>query len=448
MTRPSPLPRSLQLIAAATLAACGDGAVAPPEVEPPIATESVRFTGTVVTADGAALPDLEAVGASDVDTVVVAVTPDARFDLTVSRPEGERASVLIREVGAEPGAYLPTLKRFGAEDETTGLIAMLIPSSITLTAGRFAGQTVDLGLQAAIAPENIRVEGGDGTFFALGRWVLGDDIDAPIFGAGTVVDPERSLWTSAWGDARFPLPLYFEHAGTSPEGLVRAPISAEDSTAIWDAIADLEDRFGRDLFEPAVEDEVPVDTLTRVGGPFPERLFAVSLDMAPSLAGPGAINGFAGVDAACRADLPRACERFGEGEVIVGSVTLSAFAGISPEQIRWLVQHELVHALGFGHACFRPSVVAACSGPYAGVSLEAGDPNPLATAYDAAYFEWYRAIHAWTLEHRPHFGIVEALEGERRVRLGKGPIRLAARCLWGEMTDACLDLSPPGIPGS
>jgi hypothetical protein len=69
--------------------------------------------------------------------------------------------------------------------------------------------------------------------------------------------------------------------------------------------------------------------------------------------------------------------------------------------------------------------------------MEAGDPNPLATAYDAAYVHWYRMIHERTLEVRPHFGIVEALDGERRHAFRRAPVTTQLRCNWGEPAEAC-----------
>ena len=430
------------VVTATVLAACGASDAPPMAPGPPAPTESVRLSGTIVTADRAPLPPLQIAASSAVDTVVLGSTPDGSFALTVDRSPGDPVSLLISGTDEPWSAYLPSLKFFEPEEETEGLVAMLVPARYTIPAGIDAGLEVTTSLQAAIAPENQPIADGDGSFFYVSRWVRTDS-NPPSF--GEAVDPGRSLWTNAWNSDRLPLPLYFEHTGVTLQGEDRAPVSAADSITIWNAIDDLEARFGMDLFAPARAADVPVDTIRGSPEPRPVRLFSISLEMVPDLAAPGALAGFAGAEASCQPFSGDACERFGPGELYTGSVKLSAFVGSPPDVVRALVQHELIHALGFGHACFRPSVMARCSGPYAGVIHEEGGPVPLATRFDVAYIGWYRMIHEATVRLRPHLGILEALDGERRVRLGRPPVPVDLRCTWGETEGAC-DFSGPGSP--
>lgn len=423
------------VLAGLTVAGCGDAeVVAPfePDVPaPPVRFELRRASGTVFVADEGSVPSLDVLLMSGTDTTTLQVAEgSSTFDLTVRTPVGDTIALLIRP--SSSSGYFPSLKQFPRSQEAVDQKVLLLPTAMVVPAGRFQGDRVPISLQVGVAPENLLVDGGNGTFYGFQRWLQPGGQTG-----GLDPDPDLSLWTNFWPAERLPLPLYFHHTGHNRQGDERGPISTADSVAIWSAINDLEDRLGLDAFEPAPLSAIPLDTLA---GPFEAdtvRLFAVGLQQIPSLANPGVISGFAGAVATCGTFPGEACTRLGPGILYEADVTLSSFAGAGPERVRWLVQHELVHALGFGHACFRPSVVAACSGGYPGETLEGGDPNPLATRYDAGYVHWYRMAHAAVSAHRPNFGLIEALDGERHVLLARPAVRREVRCLWGDITRSC-----------
>lgn len=414
-------------------AACADSPVTPPVTtpdDPPFVDfDTIRIAGLVVTPEGSAPPAFEVHLMSLTDTSTVQVgAGGGRFDLSVQMPAGDTVSLLV--LPADTAGFFPSLKRYAGRDAVEQKV-LLLPSDVTIPAGRFAGERLDVSLQLAVAPDNLLRENGDGSFYGFQKWLQ------PGGAAGGVdPDPDLSLWTSIWPDDRLPLPVYFHHDGHNVQGHARGPISPADSILFWEAVHDLEDRLGLDAFRPVRKEDVPLDTLQ---GPFEAdtvRLFAVGVQQIPEMAGLGAISGFASAAPTCPTFPGGACERFGPGVLYEGDVSLSSFQGAFPERVRWLVQHELVHVLGFGHSCFRPSVVAACRGGYDGEDLEGGDPNPLATRYDAAYLHWYRSAHELVATHRPHFGIVEALDGERHMQ-ARRPVRRDVRCLWGDIVGAC-----------
>jgi len=122
---------------------------------------------------------------------------------------------------------------------------------------------------------------------------------------------------------------------------------------------------------------------------------------------------------------PRFCEEYGAEQYLAGEVFLKS----STEFNNQIADHEMIHALGFGHACF-PSANSKCSGGYLPPELPTEVPNCggrfcSATEYDAAHFQLYQAVHHLVIEHDGNFGLIEALEGERVFELDVGPYRAA-----------------------
>jgi hypothetical protein len=115
-----------------------------------------------------------------------------------------------------------------------------------------------------------------------------------------------------------------------------------------------------------------------------------------------------------------ACERHGPGVLVLG---LAATHLLIDDLVwRGTLQHEMLHAFGFGHTCFRPSVMTTC--PFSWLDEWTG-PRPaadLVSVYDAAYVQFYRKAHQRILELSPHMALLEALDGERELLLGLDPL--------------------------
>ena len=89
-----------------------------------------------------------------------------------------------------------------------------------------------------------------------------------------------------------------------------------------------------------------------------------------------------------------------------------------------LVQHEFMHAMGVGHGCSWPSLQSycpsggdyRCDGPYCGYRTDQ------LTKEDVAYWEVREAVSSMAREYGTRYGLVYALWGERKLRLGLEPV--------------------------
>lgn len=426
--------------ASIALVGCSDSPLDPPMDEeddgPPPVLTTVRFSGQVVPLADETLPALQVRVLGPTDTVTAPVAEDGSFDVVGNREVGEDAVLIVTGATETDTTHIPSLKSFAPDASTTDLTVLLLPRRFTVPTGRWAGNEVPVSMQWLLPPENAVAPDGDGLFYRAQMWWLEGNWPA----SGPAV-PGKATWTQWWTTGAFPLAVYFERGVDTVEGEPLKDPTVQDSAKIWAALDDLEDRLGIDLFTPARKDDIPVDT-TLWGAPEP-RPNSVSIEILPRLTtGFPQIDGMAAALVACRpSDEAAMCGK----DLAFGVAFLSDPEHGLDDQYKWLVQHEFVHAIGFGHSCFRPSVVTACIGPYPAVSLADYDlyEGPqlsgfFATDFDAAYVHLYGLIHARTVELLPDMGLLEALDGERVWLLRKAPLGRSMQCVWAANAGGCL----------
>lgn len=215
----------------------------------------VAFRGRVVPADDGSPAGLRFRVRSASVRDSAAIRPDGSFRLWLPEPVTDDSVDLIVDGGGDPGSvgrYHPVLVRIGGTaPETTffgippfppdtvvyGFSAVVVPTSWTVEAGRYAGTTVPVSL--ARAYEDAPVDGD--TYYFEG--------------------PEGWAFTGAWPEASLPIPVGIDH------DVSQVPVSAADSAAFWGILDAAEARFGVDLFRPVVIEEggpVLVEGLVKV----------------------------------------------------------------------------------------------------------------------------------------------------------------------------------------
>ncbi|MGE5101377.1 MAG: hypothetical protein ACM3SX_15420 [Deltaproteobacteria bacterium] len=179
---------------------------------------------------------------------------------------------------------------------------------------------------------------------------------APDFGSFGRVSSMRVV---GWMPGSYPVPVILRHDDGSR-------ISAADSTAFWDAARDVEQSLGDRFF-------IPWNDTTMHG-----RIFPVDVRVDRSV--PGAGMTFITWDS--------------DGNIFEGSVR---FHGSPEIQTRGVVEHELMHVLGFGHTTAWPSAMETRA-------LRART----VTEEDVAYAQLLMVVHAAQQDPLVVGGMIEA----------------------------------------
>jgi hypothetical protein len=276
-----------------------------------------------------------------------------RFALPVTGPRSAVADP-PRALRVEPEAGPDGPRWFGAETLLPTPFAgaradvVLLPRRWTVAAGTYAGQSVDVDLDAA------RASAADGSRFWRAARLRPDT--AAGESAGTPV---------GWPDARRPIPLAVWGAGG-------APASRADSAAFWAVARGLERDWGAALFRP-----VPA------AAPRDPDWQGITAQVTPGLHAAG----FATVS------------WDGEGEIGDALVEVRSHALLGD---RHVVGHELLHALGFGHVSRWRSVLGgAAHAPHEG-------PTALSLE-DVAYGRLLDAARRVARRTGAAFGLAEAM---------------------------------------
>jgi hypothetical protein len=235
-------------------------------------------------------------------------------------------------------------------DRLADVDVVLLPTRWRITAGTYAGTTV--GIDPSVASSRMRD--------ALRLWHLARS------GRGGVPDAGQAV---GWAADRLPLPLAFDHSARG------GPIGGGDSVAFWRAARQLERDLGMPLFAPA--------TL------------------------PSGEGGFGGivvtVDPRIHSEGLTTTGWNGDGDLYDAVVAMRGRSLLADARI---VTHELLHALGVGHA---PYGLSSVMHPVA----DASSPDH-ASADDVAYAQLLYAVRARSRTGRTLVGIGQADEASRR----------------------------------
>lgn len=329
-------------------------------------SDFVVVQGRVVTADRRPPAGLRVFFRTHVRTDSADVQPDGSFIVLPSKPAADTVELFVDAADRERRWYFPSYVRLDAGELGEELRFVLVPRVWIPQTGTYAGRPIQIDLVEAFKPA---ADTSPSSFYARMR-----------VRAGARWAPASI--TVSWPDSALPIPVVFvrDSAGLR--------ISAADSSGFWAALAEMERDYGRKFFVPARYDELsPGDTARR-------SVITVRID--PGLAamgwgGPGRI---------------RSRSHYYEGN--------ARFRSPSGLRNSFLVVHEMMHVLGFGHTCSWISILAAaCSDQ----RLRAMRLGP----HDVAHMQVYRRVHALEGQHRTRFGLLEALNGQRVLMLGLPP---------------------------
>jgi len=255
------------------------------------------------------------------------------------------------------------------------------------SAGRFGGLARDVpGDSVSLVIDASPASRYDGAQLVVPRSRLGDEIRVLLVpkrwiirrgrfaGVEVTIDPAAALHRApdfgsfgrvsatrvvGWVPGSFPIPIVLRHDGGGR-------ITAGDSLAFWVAAHDVEDALGGRFFLPWND--------TTIRG----RIYPVDIRIDRRI--PAAGITFVTWDAG--------------GNIFEGSVR---FHGSAEMRVAGIVQHELMHVLGFGHTVAWPSAMETRT-------RRAG----LLTAADVAYAQLLMAVHACQQDPLVVGGLTEA----------------------------------------
>jgi hypothetical protein len=284
------------------------------------------------------------------DSLVVG--DDGRFEFRPPATYADTAELYVRATHSGNTRYHPILARLTARETGRELSAVMIPTTWTIRSGTHAGVTVPVSAEAA-----------------LRRWRGVAPFARSAGHAG-----RRTRRVVGWPPDAFPLPVAFVRERSTVQ------ISAADSVAFWVSVRRLEEQLGMTAFEPA-------DTGTlRAGRPGVEVV----------------------IDPRIPPDAVTWASWGSSGDLNDARVAVRAAADFRNSQ---LIAHEMLHALGFGHAVEWRSVMTR-SGSAGLTAL---------TAQDVAYVQLVHRVRAAQTNLGAELGFLEAAEGERRAaNTGRG----------------------------
>lgn len=344
------------------------------------------------------------------------VTTGGTFALRV-RSADEVLRVRVDAASPVDRRFHPALFRAPVAELQAGVTVLMIPFEWTVQRGRYEGTTVEISMHEAFyAPE-----------MAL-----------PPYLDGEIRDDLYRAAPARWDPADRPVPVPIRTAAPEVKTL-----TARDSASIWESINETEEVFGRDLFRPPTAGEyedweelrkppdgalgVIVDTVGGThectGGGYrrgekvwewPPTLAKVWQDPPPA--------GYTADAVRIRSALNIYCRHL--------------FENRSQRAVISALQHELLHALGFGHGCTIPSHMAYRCEPETN-RIRTFDISP----YDVAYWELREAVFDGAQTHDTRLAFLPALFGERALVRDLHPI--PSRRDWQTTT-----LPVPPVPDS
>jgi uncharacterized protein YfaQ (DUF2300 family) len=312
----------------------------------------VTISGRVLPAGGGDVRGLRVLARVGVAADSAAVDSTGRFSIALA---GGRDSVDLWVDAADTTArtFAPARLRIAAADVGRGQEIVLVPLRWTIRGGRYAGTVVDVPLERA--------------FRGMCR-----DCTGFYRRVTSHADTGRVL-LSGWPASRLPLRVAFDRDWNGQR------LSAADSVAFWREADDLNQALGVEVFRPVDF----ASTAPRADGG-PRDVILVWLD--PDMRG---LSGL-GTAVSSRDDIEY-------GDVRLNPATLR-----ETDVTHGLVEHELMHTLGFGHTCAWPSVLA-------DVRRCPEQRADAATREDVAYAQLASAIRELVRENGHRWGVEAAI---------------------------------------
>lgn len=286
------------------------------------------------------------------------VNSDGSFLIIAPMGEGD-VELVVDAADAAKRWYFPSwvslpVSRAGREQ---GFV--LIPRAWQIPSGRYAEEWVEVDLDKAF--ERISPTRPD----AFYMWQIDGSVDA------TNRDRPRS-----WGLESLPISVAFNHDSS------HARIEAVDSTGFWRVMDKLEDAFGLDMFKPTRYEDASENGEPKEGS----LLIWVMEDM------PGAVIGIGSPD-------------INESRVLRSTIQIRIRRWLRDQ---YLVGHEIMHGLGFGHTCAWPTTVP---GPPCRGTIALDIPSQ----FDVAHVHLSLNVNALQRRTGARNGLVAAWNGQKRV---------------------------------
>jgi hypothetical protein len=314
---------------------------------------SVRLQVAAITCDGAPLSSGYVVRRRGVAVDSVPLT--ASGTATLDQRSGD--TLLLSVVPTATDRYYASIGTLVVGGDTAVDVVM-IPTSWTVQRGRYAGAKRAIDIIKAIGSD------ADDTHFL--------DHFTPV--AGMLV---------GWTEDDLPITVGYDTTATTRRW------TPADSSWFWSALLDINDAMGRTIFRPATN--VALST---------PKVVSVRVDYETPSIRQGSIGTNLDI---CKPPL-RGCDAV-HGVVTLGSSVF--FRSRFDDENFLVMQHEMMHVLGFGHACYWPSVVMR-TGPDCAPTV----PNDI-TVDDAAYIEFVLRLGTVLEAHPYAWNLDEALTGAR-----------------------------------
>ena len=302
--------------------------------------------GRVLTVDGHVPAGMHVRFVSGAFADSTAVGPDGWFEFRPPTTYADTAELSIRAGDPRSAVYHPMIARLTARETGRELRAVVVPTTWTIRAGTFAGATLRVSAEAA-----------------LRRWR-----GVAPFARSAAHQGRRTRRVVGWPTDAFPLPVAFVRDRAT------AGISAADSAAFWASVRGLEAQLGMYAFRPA-------DTT--------------------------ALREGLGVEVVIDPRIPPAAVTWASwgpsGDLNDARVAVRTSGDFRNSA---LIAHEMLHALGFGHALEWRSVM----------TRTASSAVTSLTAEDVAYVQLIHRVRSAQSAFGADLGFLEAAEGERRAR--------------------------------
>jgi hypothetical protein len=267
------------------------------------------LTGRVIPAGGGDVHGVRILARAGGVVDSASVDSVGRFALALpAGVAGDSVDVWVDAADTAARVFAPARLRLSARAAAREQEIVLVPLRWTIRAGRYAGREVDVRLARAFSASCATCTG--------------------FYRRATALADSGRTWLSGWPAERFPLRVAFDREWSGEA------VTARDSAMFWREADDLEAALGADLFRPVPYAET---ALREDGGPNDVILVWIDPEM-------GGIRGLG--------------SSVSEGhEIGYGDLRLSRGALRDPDSAG-LVEHELMHTLGFGHTCAWTSVLA------------------------------------------------------------------------------------------